>query len=74
VRYEAILVDADPLTFGDVLTLVERLRQVNPDASLFVFARYLDLEQRLGLFDGESVSPGATVQCRHFYRKSRHGR
>jgi two-component system OmpR family response regulator len=51
VRYEAILVDADPLTFGDLLTLVERLRQVNPDASLFVFARYLDLEQRLGLFD-----------------------
>jgi two-component system, OmpR family, response regulator len=54
VRYEAILVDADPLTFGDVLTLVERLRQVNPDASLFVFARYLDLEQRLGLFDAGS--------------------
>jgi two-component system, OmpR family, response regulator len=54
VRYEAILVDADPLTFGDVLTLVERLRQVNPDVSLFVFARYLDLEQRLGLFDAGS--------------------
>jgi two-component system OmpR family response regulator len=54
VRYEAILVDADPLRFGDVLTLVERLRQVNPDASVFVFARYLDLEQRLGLFDAGS--------------------
>ena len=54
VRYEAILVDADPLKFGDVLTLVERLRQVTPDASLFVFARYLDLEQRLGLFDAGS--------------------
>jgi two-component system OmpR family response regulator len=54
VRYEAILVDAAPLTFGDVLPLVEGLRQVNPDASLFVFARYLDLEQRLGLFDAGS--------------------
>jgi ActR/RegA family two-component response regulator len=43
VRYEAILVDADPLTLGDVVTLVERLRQVNTDASLFVFARYFDL-------------------------------
>jgi two-component system OmpR family response regulator len=54
VRYEAILVDADPLKFGDILTLVKRLRQVNSDASLFVFARYLDLEQRLGLFDAGS--------------------
>jgi two-component system, OmpR family, response regulator len=52
--YEAILVDADPLKFGDVLTLVKRLRQVNPDASLFVFARYLDLGQRLSLFEAGS--------------------
>jgi two-component system, OmpR family, response regulator len=54
VRYEAILVDADPLKFGDVLTLVKRLRQVNPNASLFVFARYLDREERMGLFDAGS--------------------
>jgi two-component system OmpR family response regulator len=52
--YEAVLVDADPLKFGDVLTLVKRLRQVNPDASLFVFARYLDLQQRLSLFEAGS--------------------
>ena len=49
--YEAILVDADSPNFGDVLTLVKLLRQPHPDASLFVFARYLDLEQRLRLFE-----------------------
>jgi two-component system, OmpR family, response regulator len=49
--YEAILVDADSLNFGDVLTLVKLLRQANSDAALFVFARYLDLEQRLRLFE-----------------------
>jgi two-component system, OmpR family, response regulator len=54
VRYEAILVDADPLKCGDVLTLAKRLRQVNPDASLFVFSHYLDLEQRLNLFGAGS--------------------
>lgn len=54
MQYVPILVDADFLNFGDLLTLVKRLRQVNPDASLFVFARYLDLEQRLGLFDAVS--------------------
>lgn len=50
-RYEALLVDADPLNFGDVLTLVKLLRLKNSNASLFVFARYLDLEQRLRLFE-----------------------
>jgi hypothetical protein len=49
--YEGILVDADPLNFGDVLTLVKLLRQTNCNPSLVVFARYLDLEQRLGLFE-----------------------
>jgi len=49
--YEAVLVDADFLNFGDVLTLVKLLRQANSDAALFVFARYLDLEQRLRLFE-----------------------
>jgi two-component system, OmpR family, response regulator len=52
--YEAVLVDADPQNFGDVLILVKRLRQINPDASLFVFARHLDLEQRLSLFEAGS--------------------
>jgi two-component system, OmpR family, response regulator len=50
-QYEAILVDADSLNLSDVLTLVKLLRQANSDASLFVFACYLDLEQRLGLFE-----------------------
>jgi two-component system, OmpR family, response regulator len=50
-RYEGILVDADPLNFGDVLTLIKLLRQANCNASLFVFAHYLDLEQRLRLFE-----------------------
>jgi DNA-binding response OmpR family regulator len=50
-RYEAVLVDSDSLIFADVLALVRLLRRENPDASLFVFARYLDLEQRLLLFE-----------------------
>jgi two-component system OmpR family response regulator len=49
--YEAVLVDADFLSFGDVVTLVKLLRQANSDAALFVFARNLDLEQRLLLFE-----------------------
>ena len=50
-RFDAVLVDADPLNFGGVLTPVKLLRQAHPDASLFVVARYLDLEQRLRLFE-----------------------
>ena len=50
-QYEGILVDADSINFSDVLSLVKLLRQENSDASLFVFACYLDLEQRLGLFE-----------------------
>jgi two-component system, OmpR family, response regulator len=49
--YEAILVEADSLNFGDVLTLVKLLRRANSDAALFVLAHYLDLEQRLRLFE-----------------------
>jgi two-component system OmpR family response regulator len=49
--YEAVLVDSDFLNFGDVLTLVKLLRQTNSDAALFVFARSLDLERRLRLFE-----------------------
>jgi two-component system, OmpR family, response regulator len=49
--YEGILVDADPLNFGDILSLVRLLRQANCNTSLVVFARYLDLEQRLCLFE-----------------------
>jgi two-component system OmpR family response regulator len=50
-QYEAVLVDSDSLIFADVLALVRLLRQENSGASLFVFARYLDLEQRLLLFE-----------------------
>jgi DNA-binding response OmpR family regulator len=50
-KYEGILVDSDPLFFGDVIALVVFLRESNPDAAIFVFARYLELEQRLGLFE-----------------------
>jgi DNA-binding response OmpR family regulator len=50
-QYEAVLVDSDSLIFADALALVRLLRQENSDASLFVFARYLDLEQRLLLFE-----------------------
>jgi two-component system, OmpR family, response regulator len=50
-QYEAVLVDSDSLIFADALALVRLLRQRNSDASLFVIARYLDLEQRLLLFD-----------------------
>jgi DNA-binding NarL/FixJ family response regulator len=50
-RYDGVLVDSDSLVFGDVLALVGQLRQESPGASLFVLARYLDLEQRLRLFE-----------------------
>jgi two-component system OmpR family response regulator len=51
VQYEGVLVDSDSLIFGYVLALVRLLRQENSDAALFVLARYLDLEQRLRLFE-----------------------
>ncbi|MGB8536423.1 MAG: response regulator transcription factor [Acidobacteriaceae bacterium] len=50
-RYDGVLVDADSLDFRDALDLVKHLRRENADASLFVFARYPDLEQRLALFE-----------------------
>ena len=50
-KYDGILIDSDSLVFAETLVLVKQLRQENLNASLFVFARYLDLEQRLGLFD-----------------------
>jgi DNA-binding response OmpR family regulator len=50
-QYEGVLVDSDSLIFADALALVRLLRQENSDASLFILARYLDLEQRLRLFE-----------------------
>jgi two-component system, OmpR family, response regulator len=50
-RYDGVLLDADSLDFSDAIDLVKHLRRENADASLFVFARYPDLEQRLALFE-----------------------
>jgi DNA-binding response OmpR family regulator len=50
-KYDGILLDSDALLFAETLVLVKQLRQENVDASLFVLARYLDLEQRLSLFE-----------------------
>jgi two-component system, OmpR family, response regulator len=50
-RYEGILIDSDSSIFADVLALVKLLRHENPDTSIFVLSRYLDLEQRLCLFE-----------------------
>jgi two-component system OmpR family response regulator len=50
-RYEAVLVDADSLSFGDVLGLVKLLRHENSHLSLFVFESRVDLQERLDLFD-----------------------
>jgi two-component system OmpR family response regulator len=49
--YEGVLVDSDSLIFADALALVRLMRQENSGASLFILARYLDLEQRLRLFE-----------------------
>jgi two-component system, OmpR family, response regulator len=49
-RYDAVLIDSDALVFTETLLVVKQLRQENPAAALFVFARYLDLEERLSLF------------------------
>ena len=50
-QYQGVLVDSDSLIFEDTLVLLRCLRQENSDAALFVFAHYLDLEQRLRLFE-----------------------
>ena len=50
-QYEGVLVESECIPFGDLIALVQLLRQENSRAVLFVFARYLDLEQRLRLFE-----------------------
>jgi two-component system OmpR family response regulator len=49
-QYDGVLVDSDALVFSEALLMIHGLRRENSDTSLFVFARYLDLEQRLDLF------------------------
>ena len=50
-QYDGVLIDSDSLIFGDIVLLVKLLRQEHANAALFVIARYLDLEQRLRLFE-----------------------
>jgi two-component system OmpR family response regulator len=50
-KYDGMLLDSDALLFAQTLILVKQLRQENVDVSLFVVARYLDLEKRLSLFE-----------------------
>jgi two-component system, OmpR family, response regulator len=50
-HYDGVLVDSDSIDFRDTLALIQQLRRENADASLFAFARYPDLEQRLALFE-----------------------
>jgi two-component system OmpR family response regulator len=50
-RYEGVLVGSDSLIFANVLARVRLLRHENPDTSIFVLCDYLDLEQRLWLFE-----------------------
>jgi two-component system OmpR family response regulator len=49
--YDGVLVDSNSLIFGDIVLLMKLLRGASPDTSLFVFARYLNLEERLRLFE-----------------------
>jgi two-component system, OmpR family, response regulator len=50
-HYDGVLVDSDSIDFRDTLALIQELRREAADASVFAFARYPDLEQRLALFD-----------------------
>jgi DNA-binding response OmpR family regulator len=50
-RYEGVLIDSDSLIFADVLALVKLLRHENSGTAIFVLSGYLELEQRLRLFE-----------------------
>jgi len=50
-QYDGVLVDSDSLIFGDIVLLVQLLRHENTAAAIFVIGKYLDLEQRLRLFE-----------------------
>jgi two-component system OmpR family response regulator len=49
--YTGVLVDADSIGFAQALGLVKRLRHHHPSTAIFIVERYLDLEQRLTLFE-----------------------
>jgi two-component system, OmpR family, response regulator len=50
-RYDGIVVDVESISFADVLALVTLLRHASPVTALFVIVRYLDLDQRVRLFE-----------------------
>jgi two-component system, OmpR family, response regulator len=50
-EYEAVLLDADPENYGDVLVLIKLLREEQPHTVLFVFERRLELDHRVRLLD-----------------------
>jgi CheY-like chemotaxis protein len=50
-RHEGVVIDSDALVFVDAVALVQQLRHEHSDASVFVVSRYLDLAQRLCLFE-----------------------
>jgi two-component system, OmpR family, response regulator len=50
-EYDGVLLDSDSLVFSDVLTMVNLLRQERSNTAIFVLVRYLDLAQRLRLFE-----------------------
>jgi DNA-binding response OmpR family regulator len=52
-KYEGILLDSDSYSLSTFVPLVKRLREENSSVALCVFARYLDLEQRLTLFQAD---------------------
>jgi hypothetical protein len=50
-RYNGVLINSDSLIFVGVTALVKLLRHESSDTSILVCFRYLDLEQRLCLFE-----------------------
>jgi two-component system OmpR family response regulator len=75
-QYEGVLVDSESVPFADLIALIRLLRQENSGAALFVFARHLDLEQRLRLFEAgmddwvsePSFAPELAVRLGHSIR------
>lgn len=50
-QYDGIIVDSDSLLFEDVVLFVKHIRDEDSRVALFVLGRYLDLGQRLRLFE-----------------------
>jgi len=50
-QHEGVLIDSESLIFVEALALVKLLRSENSGSSIFILSRYLDLEQRLCLYE-----------------------